>query len=67
MLLSSSSILRTDPYLLTRLHAITHADFTSTPPNLSLVPWYRIRAELCHGRGSIKSGGERKERRTIKD
>lgn len=61
MLLSiSTSPTVTDHYLLTRLAAITHADFTSTPPNLALVPWYRIRAELCHGRGSIKPGGARK-------
>lgn len=61
MLFSASvSPVPTDHYLLTRLLVITHADFTSTPPNLALVPWYRIRTELCHGRGSIKPGGIRK-------
>jgi len=53
-----------DPYLLTRLLAATHSYFSSTPANLTLMPWHRIRVELCHGRGSIKPGvGERKERK----
>lgn len=51
------SVATTDHYLLTRLLAITHANFAATPANLALVPWYRIRAELCHGRGSIKPAG----------
>ena len=51
------STLVPDHYLLTHFLAITHTDFSSTPADLSLVPWYRIRAELCHGRGSIKPGG----------
>jgi hypothetical protein len=64
MLLSTTAPLA-DHYLLTRLLAITHLHFASTPANLSLVPWYRIRGEggLHHGRGSIKRGGRRKERK----
>lgn len=56
MLLSTATF--SDHYVVARLLAITHTNFSSTPANLSLVPWYRIRAELCHGRGSIKAGGE---------
>jgi len=43
-MLFSTAVLPTDPYLLSRLLAITHADFASIPANLALVPWYRIRA-----------------------
>ena len=57
----------TDPYLFTRLLAVTHTYFSSTPADLTLMPWHRIRAELCHGRGSIKRGGERKERRDLNE
>lgn len=38
----------TDHYLLSRLLAITHADFASIPANVELLPWNRIRTELSH-------------------
>lgn len=43
---AGTTISPTDPYLLSRLLAITHADFASIPANVELLPWNRIRVKL---------------------